>query len=143
MWKKISFAAVLGLCLSPPAAMAGTLFDPFEGIVEGIAQELATTQDLSISSTYDNGSDQGGNVVVGNGLPGSKQSASLAGDLAIDAVGGEGRTAQAVNLHRGEVQVMAMQATDVAGIATVSSSNSVNAIQGINLVTTCGAAGCE
>jgi len=142
MWKKISFVAMLGLSLSPSAAMADGLFNPFEGIVDGIAQELAAPN-LTFASNYDVGGRLGGNVVVGNGMPAVKQSVAVDGDLSLEMHASKENTAQAVNLHKGDVAVMVMQGTAVAGAASMLSSNSEHSTQAFNLVTACGTAGCE
>ncbi len=142
MWKKISVAALLGLSLCPaPATAVG--FNPFEGIVDGIAMELAANTNLTFTSTYDAGARLGGNVVVGNGMPAVKQSAVVDGDLLLDMSGSKEGTMQAVNLHRGDVEVMVMHSTAVTGAAEMRSSNSENSTQAFNLVTACGTAGCE
>lgn len=141
MWKKISVAAMLGLSFCPSAAMAE--FNPFEGIVDGIAMELAAHQNLSLSSNYDVGGRQGGNVVVGNGMPAVRQNTVVDGDLSLEMRGSSDSTAQAANLHKGDVAVMVMQNTAVTGAADMLSSNSANSTQAYNLVTSCGAAGCE
>ncbi len=148
MWKKISVAALLGLSLCPaPATAVG--FNPFEGIVDGIAMELAASQDLTFKSTYDNGARLGGNVVVGKGSD-VRQSAIVDGVLLLDMSGSGGGTAQAVNLHKSDDEVMVMQSLTVTGDAVMNSSNigspdavSGPATQAFNLVTACGTAGCE
>ena len=143
MWKKISLAALLGLSLCPAVATAA--FNPFEGIVDGIAQELVT-QNLNFESNYDTGGRLGGNVVVGKGSE-VRQSTVVEGGLSLQMSGSDGGTAQAVNLHKSDAEVLVMQSTTVAGITdnttVMGSSNSVNSTQGFNLVTACGTAGCE
>lgn len=139
MWKKISFVAVLGLSLCPSAAMAAT-FNPFEGIVDGIAQGLASGDDITMTSTNDNGATQGGNVVIGHENP--KQSLEADGDLKLTMTNGEDTT-QAGNVFKGEVAVLTMQETTVGGSANLtSSSNGAGAVQAINLVTACSASDC-
>ncbi len=141
MWKKISVAALLGLSLCPAAATAAG-FNPFEGIVDGIAMELAT-QNLNFESSYDTGGRLGGNVVVGKGSE-VRQSAVVEGGLSLQMSGSDGGTAQAVNMHKSDAEVLVMQSTTVTGATTVmGSSNSENSTQAFNLVTACGTAGCE
>ncbi|WP_417909321.1 hypothetical protein [Candidatus Electronema sp. PJ] len=138
MWKKISFVAVLGLSLCPSAAMAA--FNPFEGIVAGIAQGLASGEDVVITSSNDKGTTQGGNVLIGHENP--KQSLEADGDLKLTMTDGEDTT-QAGNVFKGEVAVLTMQETTVGGSANLTSSgNGAGAVQAINLVTACSASDC-
>jgi hypothetical protein len=132
MWKKISFAAVLGLSLCPTATMAATL-NPFDGIVDGIAQQLASGGDLTMTSTNDKGVTLGGNVVIGDNKP--KQLAEIDGDAKLEMADGND-ISQAVNSARSEFPVMAMQETAIGGNTNLTSSNNVEgAVQAINLVT--------
>jgi hypothetical protein len=139
MWKKISFAVALGLALYPQAAMAE--FDPFAGIVEGIAQGLAVSGDkLSIDSSYADSGVFGGNVVIGNTFSSSPelhQKVSADTGIELSTSAGTG-IRQGVNVFRGEVPVMMVQGTSVTGAVAITSSNSADVVQGINLVTACG-----
>lgn len=145
MWKKINLALMLGLALSPPAAMAEGLFDPFAGIVEGIAQGLAVTEDISLSSSTDTGGATGGNVVIGNSFAADevRQSAYTDGSvvMAMDLNGSN--NLQAVNLVKNETAVLVMQGTAVGAGLNVSSSGSAYSVQAVNLITTCNGAECE
>ncbi len=148
MWKKINFALMLGLALSPPAAMAEGLFDPFAGIVEGIAQGmaqgLAVTDDITMSSSGEIAGSSGGNVVIGNSLGSDavKQSASTEGGLAL-AMDASSNSQQAVNLVRSETAVLAMQGTAVGAGLNISSTGNTYSVQAVNLITTCNGEDCE
>ncbi|MGR0481315.1 MAG: hypothetical protein ACTFAK_00890 [Candidatus Electronema sp. VV] len=148
MWKKINLAMVLGLALSPPAAMAEGLFDPFAGIVEGIAQGmaqgLAVTEGIEMSSSGDVGSATGGNVVIGNSFAANevRQSASTDSNVAMTMnLGSNNR--QAVNLVQSEAAVLVMQGTAVGAGLNIGSTDSDYSVQAVNLITTCNGADCE
>ncbi|WP_417916633.1 hypothetical protein [Candidatus Electronema sp. JC] len=149
MWKKINLALVLGLALSPSAAMAEGLFNPFAGLVDGIAQGmaqgLAVTEDISLSSSTDTGGVTGGNVVIGNSFAADevRQSAYTDGSvvMAMDLNGSN--NLQAVNLVKNETAVLVMQGTAVAAGLNISSSDNDYSVQAANLITTCNGAECE
>lgn len=147
MWKKISFAMALGLACCPAAAMAESLFDPFAGIVQGIAQNLAVSGDkLAVESSYDNGGVTGGNVVIGSASSTSSDEVrqNVSADNGVDLVMNVSTGArQGVNVLKGEVAVLAMQGAAINGATSITSNTSVNSVQGINLVTSCGSSGCE
>jgi hypothetical protein len=149
MWKKISLVMALGLACCPEAAMAESLFDPFAGIVQGIAQNLVVSGDkLAVESSYDEGGVTGGNVVIGStsSISSNDEVLQIAStdngiDLAMNVSTG---ASQGVNvLKGGEVAVLAMQGAAISGTANITSNTSVNSVQGINLVTSCGSSGCE
>jgi len=145
MWKKINFALVLGLALTPSAAMAEGLFDPFAGIVEGIAQGMAVTEDISLSSSGDTGGVTGGNVVIGNSFAADEVRQSASTDsgvvLAMDSTGSN--NFQAVNLVQNETAVLVMQGTAVGAGLDISSSGNTYSVQAVNLITTCNDVNCE
>ena len=145
MWKKINFALVLGLALSPTAAMAeGLLFDPFEGIVEGIAQGMAVTEDITLASSGDVGSSTGGNVVIGNSFAthDMRQSAVTDGSLVM-AMDMGSNNRQAVNIVQSETAVLAMQGTAIGAGLNITSTENDYSVQAVNLITTCNGADCE
>ena len=149
MWKKINLAMVLGLALSPPAAMAEGLFDPFAGIVEGIAQGmaqgLAVTEDINMSSSGDTGGVTGGNVVIGNSFAANelRQSAYTDGNVVMTMDSNGSNNRQAVNLIQNETAVLAMQGTAVGAGLSISSSTNDYSVQAVNLITTCNGTDCE
>jgi len=145
MWKKTSVTILLGLCLSPSAVMAAAPdvgFDPFAGIVAGIAQGMAAGGDLLMESNYDgddtgNGTRQAGNVIVGSPIAEHAQSAVVDGQLNLK-MNGSNNTTQALNLdvHDGEVPVLIMQGAAIGTDGVViASSNSDESIQAVNAVT--------
>lgn len=145
MWKKINLAMVLGLACCPGVALAE--FDPFAGLVQGIAQNLVVSGDkLSVESNRDASGVSGGNVVIGSTFSTppddvlQKASADTGVDLITSVSTGE---RQGVNVLKGEVAVLAMQDAAVTGITKITSNSSTDSVQGINLVTACGSAGCE
>lgn len=145
MWKKINFALMLGLALSPSAAMAEGLFDPFAGIVEGIAQGMAVTEDISLSSSGDTGGVTGGNVVIGNSFVADevRQSASTDSSvvMTMDSIGSN--NFQAVNLVQNETAVLVMQGAAVGAGLDIQSSGNTYSVQAVNLITTCTGDNCE
>lgn len=145
MWKKINFALMLGLALSPSAAMAEGLFDPFAGIVEGIAQGMAVTEDISLSSSGDTGGVTGGNVVIGNSFAADevRQSASTDSSvvMTMDSIGSN--NFQAVNLVQNETAVLVMQGAAVGAGLDIQSSGNTYSVQAVNLITTCTGDNCE
>lgn len=143
MWKKTSIILALGLMWTPGSATAAGLFDPFAGIVNGIAQGLATGDRLDMDSNYDQGTVMGGNVVIGNSFENPQQSADVGGGVGMDNAAGEGVT-QGVNVFKGEIAVLTMQGASVGGpVSMVSNSSKGGSVQGINVVTACGGTGCE
>ncbi len=143
MWKKMSIAIVLGLSLAPSGVLAATTepFNPFAGIVEGIAQSMATGGDFTSESNYDgdttgNGNRIAGNVIIGSSLPEQRQVAVADGVMTLSMNGSSG-TSQAVNLvaHDGEVPVLVMQGTTVGESVNMESFNSEGSVQAVNLVT--------
>jgi hypothetical protein len=144
MWKKMSIAIALGLFLSPSGVLAATTnaqFDPFAGIVAGIAQGMATSGDFTTESNYDgsatgNGNRIAGNVIIGSPIAEQAQMAVVDGTIDFKMNGSSG-TSQAVNLiaHDGEVPVLVMQGTSAGDSITMASSNADSSVQAINLVT--------
>ncbi len=148
MCKKINLALVLGLALSPTAAMAEGLFDPFAGIVEGIAQGMAqgvaVTDDIAMSSSGDIGSATGGNVVIGNSFAANEMRQSTSTDSNVVMTMGMGsNNHQAVNLVKSETAVLVMQGAAVGAGLSIGSSDSDYSVQAVNLITTCNGADCE
>jgi hypothetical protein len=141
MWKKMSVAIVLGLALSPSASLAvDAPFNPFEGIVEGIAQSMISESSLAIESNYDgaatgNGNRMAGNVIIGSSVAEQKQAAAINSDVTLTINGGQ-ETSQGINLidQDGEVAVLMMQGAAIAGPVNMTSSNSEGGNQGINVV---------
>jgi len=144
MWKKMSVAIVLGLSLSPSAVIAATTepFNPFASLVEGIAQSMAAGGQYSSESNYDgdatgNGNRMAGNVIIGSEIDAQRQVAVVDGAVQLTMNGSSG-SANAVNYvkHNGgaEVPVLIMQGATVATDVLMSSSNSENSEQGINVV---------
>ncbi|WP_417912818.1 hypothetical protein [Candidatus Electronema sp. TJ] len=142
MWKKTSMILALGLMGVPSSAMAAGLFDPFSGIVSGIAQGLATDNSLEMDSNYDQGATMGGNVVIGKAFDDPHQSAEIGGPVIMDNAAGKDVT-QGVNVFKGEVAVLAMQGAVIGSAKMVSNSSPGNSVQGINVIRPCGSAGCE
>ena len=144
MWKKMSIAIALGLFLSPSGVLAATTnaqFDPFAGIVAGIAQGMATGENFKTESNYDgdnagNGTRIAGNVIIGSPIAEQQQVAVVDGTIDLEMNGSIG-TSQAVNLvvHDGEVPVLVMQGTSAGDSITMASSNADSSVQAINLVT--------
>lgn len=148
MCKKINLALVLGLALSPTAAMAEGLFDPFAGIVEGIAQGMAqgvaVTDDIAMSSSGDVGGATGGNVVIGNSFAAHEVRQSASTDNNVVMAMDEGsNNHQAVNLVKSETAVLVMQGAAVGAGLSIGSSGSDYSVQAVNLITTCNGADCE
>jgi hypothetical protein len=144
MWKKTSIVLALGLMWSPGSATAAGLFDPFAGIVNGIAQGLATGDAVELDSNYDGqGTVMGGNVVIGNMFESPQQSADVGAHVVMDNAAGDGVT-QGVNVFKGEVAVLTMQGASIGGgVKMVSNSSKGSSVQGVNVITACGGAGCE
>ncbi len=142
MWKKTSIILALGLMWTPSSATAAGLFDPFAGIVNGIAQGLATGDRLDMDSNYDQGTVMGGNVVIGNLIEAPQQSADVGGHVAMDNAAGDGVT-QGVNVFKGEIPVLVMQGSSVGGpVSMISNSSKGSSVQGINVITACSGTGC-
>lgn len=141
MWKKASVAIVLSLTLSPSAALtAEPQFDPFAGIVEGIAQGMAVGSDFLSQSDYDggvsgNGSVSGGNVIIGSPIEAHQQNITVDGQAELSINGGTAIQGLNVDQHDGEVPVLVMQGAAISQGVVIASSSSEGSIQGVNLVT--------
>jgi hypothetical protein len=141
MWKKASVAIALSLTMVPSVALtADSQFDPFAGILEGIAQGMAAGSDFSVESNYDGGvtsegSMQGGNVIIGSPIEAHRQNITVDGQADLTINGGSARQGLNINAHDGEVPVLIMQGAAINQGVFIASSSSEGSVQSVNLVT--------
>jgi len=134
MWKKAYIALILAsLALVPAAAMAQD-FDPFEGLVAGIAQGMSVGGDIALNSYVDDEAVHGGNVVIGgDGSLDTAQGATVDGSADLSMEYG-GDNIQGLNVLQGKIAILTLQGAAIGEDVTMDSRYNKNSVQGVNVV---------